>query len=86
MLGLGLNLPGNAVRALRDLGVDGKLTARGVPVRRREYRNARNRLLFAVDEAGFWGAGAGSICVLRAMFWSFSAPASRSLRCVGAQR
>jgi 2-polyprenyl-6-methoxyphenol hydroxylase-like FAD-dependent oxidoreductase len=63
--GLGLNLPGNAVRALRDLGVDGKLKERGVPVRRREYRNARNRLLFAVDEAGFWGAGAGSICALR---------------------
>lgn len=63
--GLGLNLPGNAVRALRDLGVDEKLKGRGVPVRRREYRNARNRLLFAVDEAGVWGAGAGSICVLR---------------------
>lgn len=63
--GLGLNLPGNAVRALRDLGVGESLKERGVPVRRREYRNARNRLLFAVDEAGFWGADAGSICALR---------------------
>jgi 2-polyprenyl-6-methoxyphenol hydroxylase-like FAD-dependent oxidoreductase len=64
-VGLGLNLPGNAVRALRDLGVDEELKQRGVPVRRREYRNARNRLLFAIDEAGFWGADAGSICALR---------------------
>ena len=63
--GLGLNLPGNAVRALRELGVDGRLQGRGVPVRRREYRNARNRLLFAVDEAGFWGADHGSVCALR---------------------
>jgi hypothetical protein len=36
-----------------------------VPVRRREYRNAANRLLFAIDEAGFWDADAGSICALR---------------------
>ena len=64
--GLGLNLPGNAVRALRELGVDEELKQRGVPVRRREYRNARNRLLFAIDEAGFWGPDAGSICALRA--------------------
>lgn len=63
--GLGLNLPGNAVRALRDLGVGGELKARGVPVRRREYRNAGNRLLFAIDEASFWDADAGSICALR---------------------
>jgi 2-polyprenyl-6-methoxyphenol hydroxylase-like FAD-dependent oxidoreductase len=64
-VGLGLNLPGNAVRALRELGVGEELKARGVPVRRREYRNARNRLLFAIDEAGFWGTDAGSICALR---------------------
>jgi 2-polyprenyl-6-methoxyphenol hydroxylase-like FAD-dependent oxidoreductase len=36
-----------------------------VPVQRREYRNAANRLLFAIDEAGFWDADAGSICALR---------------------
>jgi 2-polyprenyl-6-methoxyphenol hydroxylase-like FAD-dependent oxidoreductase len=64
-VGLGLNLPGNAVRALRELGVGEELKARGVAVRRREYRNARNRLLFAIDEAGFWGTDAGSICALR---------------------
>lgn len=36
-----------------------------MPVQRREYRNAANRLLFAIDEAGFWDADAGSICALR---------------------
>jgi 2-polyprenyl-6-methoxyphenol hydroxylase-like FAD-dependent oxidoreductase len=64
-VGLGLNLPGNAVRALRDLGVGEELKDRGVPVQRREYRNAGNRLLFAIDEAAFWGPDAGSICALR---------------------
>jgi 2-polyprenyl-6-methoxyphenol hydroxylase-like FAD-dependent oxidoreductase len=64
--GLGLNLPGNAVRALRDLGLSTEeLKTRGVAVRRREYRNARGRLLFEIDEAGFWSADAGSICALR---------------------
>lgn len=62
--GLGLNLPGNAVRALRQLGVGEALDRRGIPVRRREYRNARGRLLFAVDEDAFWG-GQTSRCVLR---------------------
>ena len=63
--GLGLNLPGNAVRALRDLGVGDALKQRGMPILRREYRNARGRLLFAVDEAGFWGPDAGSLCAYR---------------------
>jgi 2-polyprenyl-6-methoxyphenol hydroxylase-like FAD-dependent oxidoreductase len=63
--GLGLNLPGNAVRALHELGVGDGLRERGVPVLRREYRNARDRLLFAVDEAEFWADGAGSVCTRR---------------------
>jgi 2-polyprenyl-6-methoxyphenol hydroxylase-like FAD-dependent oxidoreductase len=63
--GLGLNLPGNAVRALQVLGVGDGLRERSMPVRRREYRNARDRLLFAVDEARFWRDGAGSVCARR---------------------
>jgi 2-polyprenyl-6-methoxyphenol hydroxylase-like FAD-dependent oxidoreductase len=63
--GLGLNLPGNAVRALHALGVGDGLQERSMPVLRREYRNARDRLLFAVDEAEFWGEGAGSVCARR---------------------
>jgi 2-polyprenyl-6-methoxyphenol hydroxylase-like FAD-dependent oxidoreductase len=61
--GLGLNLPGNAVLALRALGVD--LAGLGMPITRREYRNGTGRLLFSVDESAFWGAAAGPICVRR---------------------
>ena len=35
--GLGLNLPGNAVRALRELGVGDALKERGMPILRRVY-------------------------------------------------
>jgi 2-polyprenyl-6-methoxyphenol hydroxylase-like FAD-dependent oxidoreductase len=64
-VGVGINLPGNAVYALRQLGIDA-LEERGMPIRRREYRNAKGRLLFAVDEAAFWGTDATSVCVHRA--------------------
>lgn len=63
--GLGLNLPGNAVVALAALGVADEILARGVRVRRREYRTASGRLLFSVDEERFWGAGRPSVCVRR---------------------
>jgi 2-polyprenyl-6-methoxyphenol hydroxylase-like FAD-dependent oxidoreductase len=63
--GLGLNLPGNAVRALGHLGVAERVALAGVPVRRREYRSAGDRLLFAVDEGSFWSGVAGSVCVRR---------------------
>ncbi|MBY0260547.1 FAD-dependent monooxygenase [Methylobacterium sp.] len=64
--GLAINLPGNAVRALAQLGLAEALGAVGAPVRRREYRTERGRLLFAVDEAAFWGAEAAPRCVRRA--------------------
>lgn len=54
--GLALNLPGNAIQALSSLGLRERIEAIGRPLRRREYRNSRDRLLFAVDEDGFWGA------------------------------
>ncbi len=63
--GLALNLPGNAVRAFGELGIADDLANLGEPVRRREYRNARGRLIFAVDENAFWGSGAKSRCVRR---------------------
>jgi 2-polyprenyl-6-methoxyphenol hydroxylase-like FAD-dependent oxidoreductase len=61
--GLGLNLPGNAMRALDVLGLADQVLAAGVPVTRREYRTARDRLLFAVDESAFWSGVAPSVCV-----------------------
>ncbi len=61
--GLGLNLPGNAVRALGDLGIADQVAERGRPIRRREYRSGSGRLLFAVDEEAFWGAP--TVCIRR---------------------
>ena len=45
------------------LGVADEVLRRGVRIDRREYRNARGRLLFAVDEAAFWSGTAPSVCV-----------------------
>jgi 2-polyprenyl-6-methoxyphenol hydroxylase-like FAD-dependent oxidoreductase len=53
--GLGLNLPGNALRALAALGLAEEAVDRGMRIRRREYRNQAGRLLFAVDEEAYWG-------------------------------
>lgn len=64
--GLAINLPGNAVRALSRLGLLDGLRETGSPVRRREYRTARGRLLFAVDEEAFWGSETVSHCLRRA--------------------
>ncbi|WP_244930693.1 NAD(P)/FAD-dependent oxidoreductase [Nocardioides sp. W7] len=61
--GMGVNLPGNAVRALAELGVPDRALAGGVPVRRREYRNRRGRLLFAVDDDRFWHDVGRPVCV-----------------------
>jgi 2-polyprenyl-6-methoxyphenol hydroxylase-like FAD-dependent oxidoreductase len=63
--GLGLNLPGNAVRALAALGLGDEVVDRGRRIRRREYRNKAGRLLFAVDEEAFWGEVGPSVCLRR---------------------
>jgi 2-polyprenyl-6-methoxyphenol hydroxylase-like FAD-dependent oxidoreductase len=63
--GLGLNLPGNAVRALAALGLAEEVVDRGMRIRRREYRNRAGRLLFAVDEKAFWATVGPSVCVRR---------------------
>ncbi len=61
--GMGINLPGNATQALARLGVLDRLLPVAVPVRRREYRNARGRLLFAVDDESFWRDTGPPLCV-----------------------
>lgn len=63
--GLGLNLPGNALRALATLGLADEVVQRGMRIRRREYRNQVGRLLFAVDEEAFWGEVGPSVCLRR---------------------
>ncbi|WP_010187878.1 FAD-dependent oxidoreductase [Sphingomonas sp. PAMC 26605] len=54
--GLAVNLPGNAIQALIKLGLGDQIEQIGHPLRRREYRTARDKLLFKVDEDAFWGA------------------------------
>jgi 2-polyprenyl-6-methoxyphenol hydroxylase-like FAD-dependent oxidoreductase len=61
--GMGVNLPGNAVRALAELGVPDQAVTSGIPVRRREYRNGRGRLLFAVDDESFWRDVGRPVCM-----------------------
>jgi 2-polyprenyl-6-methoxyphenol hydroxylase-like FAD-dependent oxidoreductase len=63
--GLAINLPGNAIQALTALGLADGVSGLGLPIRRREYRNARGRLLFSVDEADFWGEAATPRCLHR---------------------
>jgi len=63
--GLGLNLPGNAMRALAALGLADEVVDRGMRIRRREYRNQAGRLLFSVDEEAFWGEVGPSVCLRR---------------------
>lgn len=63
--GLAINLPANAIHALGDLGLADQVIARGTPIRRREYRSATGRLLFAVDEEAFWGEVGPSVCLRR---------------------
>jgi 2-polyprenyl-6-methoxyphenol hydroxylase-like FAD-dependent oxidoreductase len=53
--GLAINLPGNAIQALAALGLRDRVEALGHPIRRREYRTARDKLLFEIDEDAFWG-------------------------------
>ncbi|MGX7704408.1 FAD-dependent monooxygenase [Methylobacterium sp. Gmos1] len=63
--GLAINLPGNAVRALAQLGLLDDLRSVGTRLRRREYRTEGDRLLFAVDEEVFWGAEMAPHCLRR---------------------
>lgn len=65
--GLAVNVPTNGIRALARLGLGDAVATLGSPVRRREYRNARGRTVFAVDEESFWTAdgGLGSRCLRR---------------------
>ncbi|MBG0564266.1 FAD-dependent monooxygenase [Actinoplanes aureus] len=63
--GLAINLPGNAVTAFAALGLGDGLAKLGRPTRRREYRSAAGKVLFAVDEDEFWGARARPRCVRR---------------------
>jgi FAD-dependent urate hydroxylase len=53
--GFGIYLPGNATRALRQLGLDRAVASRAVRIERQEVADHRGRLLFDVDLAEVWG-------------------------------
>ena len=63
--GMGINLPGNATRALAELGAADHVVAHGEPVRRRAYHNAAGRLLFSTDDEEFWRDVGPPLCVRR---------------------
>jgi 2-polyprenyl-6-methoxyphenol hydroxylase-like FAD-dependent oxidoreductase len=54
----GIYLPGNASRALRQLGLDAPLRPLGDLIFRQVFQDARGRELFELDVAGLW-AGVG---------------------------
>ncbi|CAM3341961.1 FAD-dependent monooxygenase [Occultella aeris] len=87
--GMGVNLPGNAVRALGALGVPAEMLAGGVPVLRREYRNGRGRLLFAMDDERFWRGVGQPVCLRHGDLLEALAPPSavsvRQARAVSAR-
>ncbi|WP_250035621.1 FAD-dependent monooxygenase [Paractinoplanes maris] len=56
--GAGIYLPGNALRALRQLGLDAPLRPLGDLIFRQVFLDARGRELFEMDVAGLW-AGVG---------------------------
>src|SRR3954451_20086927 len=56
--GAGIYLPGNAMRALRHLGLDAPLRPLGDLIFRHSFQDSLGHLLFEVDVAGLW-AGVG---------------------------
>jgi 2-polyprenyl-6-methoxyphenol hydroxylase-like FAD-dependent oxidoreductase len=64
--GLAINLPGNAMAALEQLGLGTDIARLGYPVRKREYRSRDDRLLAAIDEDAFWGESLRPRAVRRA--------------------
>lgn len=64
--GLAINLPGNAIAALRELGLGDDLSRHGSPVARRDYRSSSGRLLFSIDEVALWGVDNTPRCMRRA--------------------
>jgi 2-polyprenyl-6-methoxyphenol hydroxylase-like FAD-dependent oxidoreductase len=63
--GTGMYLPGNAVRALKDLGVADRVLDSARSIRRRRYLTARGRTLFEIDVEKFWQGVATPVGVHR---------------------
>jgi 2-polyprenyl-6-methoxyphenol hydroxylase-like FAD-dependent oxidoreductase len=66
-IGAGLYLPGNAVRALAELGLGSALKGRGHPIARQRFLNQGGRLLAEVDVERFWEGVGGCVAIERAV-------------------
>ena len=64
--GAGLYLPGNAVRALGELGIGPALAVRATPIERQRFFDHRGRLLAEIDVDRFWEGVGGCVAIHRA--------------------
>jgi 2-polyprenyl-6-methoxyphenol hydroxylase-like FAD-dependent oxidoreductase len=64
--GAGLYLPGNALRALRELGVESAVAARANPIERQRILDHRGRSLADIDVRQFWDGVGGCVALQRA--------------------
>jgi FAD-dependent urate hydroxylase len=64
--GTGIYLPGNALRALRALGLEAGVTSRAVEIACQRFCDHRGGLLFEVDVAELWAAVGPCLAVHRA--------------------
>jgi 2-polyprenyl-6-methoxyphenol hydroxylase-like FAD-dependent oxidoreductase len=64
--GAGLYLPGNAMRALDELGIGAEVAARAHPIERQRILDHHGRLLADVDVGRFWEGVGGCVAIRRA--------------------
>lgn len=65
--GAGLYLPGNAVRALGELGIGSAVAARANPIRRQRLLDHRGRRLAEIDVDRLWEGVGGCVAIERAV-------------------
>jgi 2-polyprenyl-6-methoxyphenol hydroxylase-like FAD-dependent oxidoreductase len=63
--GAGLYLPGNALRALRELGVGSSVAARANPIGRQRFLDHRGRVLAEIDVDRLWEGIGGCVAIPR---------------------
>ena len=67
--GAGLYLPGNAVRAIRDLGLLDELLAHSQPITRQRFCDERGQVLNVVDTDEFWRDVGPCRSLKRSVMW-----------------
>ncbi len=83
--GAGIYLPGNAVRALRSLGLESAVMERAAPIPRQLMCDHRGRLLTQIDLAPLWGEVGACLALHRAdlheilMSWGDAVPVRMGL-------